>query len=103
MYQKIYESVDSDFDNLGERITLIFGPAEESEIATSVFSWLSKWSQINMPDRIIAPERDFQAVAKSLFDSSNSEGMLTLGLNDLIMSMCNDREKYLGMLNLTLS
>lgn len=98
LFQKVYESIDKNFDDLGERLTAVFNlKLTDADMAMLVCNYLGKWSKLD-PGDIVAPEVEFQKCALELFNVMSSEKILSLGANDLIMSICSEREKFLGML-----
>ena len=97
MFQKIYESLEAPLDTWAEKLIVIYGdkcidPVRSSE---GVVEWLKRWS---MSENISQPEIDMQSVVNEIFAVMKKAGTLTMGANDFLMSLCNDRDRYLNWL-----
>ncbi len=97
MFQKIYESVEAPLDSWAEKLMVIYGDKSIDSIRSSESSveWLKRWAA---SDNIAQPEIDMQSAVNEIFASMSKSGTLTMGANDFLMSLCNNRDKYLNWL-----
>jgi DNA-binding ferritin-like protein len=101
MYKTIYKSVTSEIDTWAEKLVYYVGPqsVSDSQVVGSINYWISRWGKLTSEAEIaIVPELDFQTLSRSVIEDLRKSGKLSLGIDDFIMSSCNNHERNLYML-----
>ena len=101
MFQRLYESAQEDVDAAAEKFIGLFG-VECMDYATQadlLHKVLLKYEDIEEPiKKCLAVEMEFCKFSKAAYDCFEKEGTMTLGLDDLIMSIASKREESLYLL-----
>jgi len=102
LFQRLYESVDSQIDSLAEKIVGIFGVEYVDPIPSmdKTRHWIQKWcsEEANFHQRGMNSEQDLLRVARETYEIMKRENTLTLGLDDFIMAMSSDHETNVYLL-----
>lgn len=97
LFEKIYQSASENLDSAAEKFVGLFGDeclsyALQAEFLNKV---LLKYN--NLSDSpfaaSIAVEKDFLKFSQDAYNCFEEEGRLSLGLDDLILSIANEREE----------
>lgn len=102
LFERIYDSALDDLDAAAEKMVGIFGDEVlnyelQAELLNKVllkFKGLEK-SPLEMS---LAIEKEFIALSKSAYDCFERENTMTLGLDDLLMSISSNRETSVYLL-----
>jgi len=97
MFEKLYGTAQENLDEAAEKFVGLFGSEfldykTQTELLSKV---LSKYTALEgKPVALsLAIEKDFIKFCDDAYDGFESEGSLTLGLDDMIMSIANSREE----------
>lgn len=101
LFQRLYEKAEENTDEAAEKMVGLFGTecldySIHNELLTKV---MAKYTQEDPIEKGLAIENDFIKLAKAAYNHFEQEGQLSLGLDDLIMSIVNDRETAIYLLN----
>lgn len=97
LFQRLYESVQGEVDGFAEKmIGLCSGAAIDSAaLLRKVMYWMGRWNaEPDLVQRGLLSEDDFQTVTENLFDALEDEGILPLGLNDMLAAMANSHDTH---------
>lgn len=101
LFQRLYESVQSEVDSFGERVVGLVGPEALhlcSQIST-MHELCEEWcKEDNLAQRGLDSEMFLQKVLKEKYDALKESGELTLGLDDLIMATASNHESNIYLL-----
>lgn len=94
LFQRLYESAQESADQAAEKAIGVFdskcmSPKVQHHLLSKI---LSKYENEDVFDNSINIELDFQTLAKKVYNKIEENGDMTLGLDDMIMATCNDRE-----------
>lgn len=95
LFQRLYEGVQQDVDNLAERMVGKFNneSVDPMVILPIMQAWVAGWSQIGCPRRrALQAEADLQMVVKSTYDYLKESDHITLGMDDLLMEIASRHE-----------
>jgi DNA-binding ferritin-like protein (oxidative damage protectant) len=102
LFMRIYESVSENVDTAAEKFIGVFGDEPlkydfQNELLGKVLSRYSKFegSPVQMS---LAAEKDFLKFSKDAYNCFEKEGKMTLGLDDMIMSIASEREEAVYLL-----
>jgi DNA-binding ferritin-like protein len=101
LFERIYQSAQENVDSAAERFVGLFGIecldlTYQSKIMTSVFD---RYNDIeDLLEKSGAIEKDFIVLSEKVYNILKSMGRMSLGLDDLIMSICGDRETALYLI-----
>lgn len=105
LFQRLYESVQEDLDLAAEKFVGLFGShvLEYNLYSDLCFKLMKKYNSINDPvEQSLKIEKDFIQLCKTAYDCFEEEGKLSLGLDDMIMSISSNREEAVYLLSQTL-
>lgn len=106
LFEKLYLSAQDNGDDAAEKVVGLFGSESLTLSAQTecMGHILGKCTEENLLQRSLKLEEEFLAFSKKLYETLKNEKPeeLTLGLDDLIMSICNDREEAVYHLRQTL-
>lgn len=100
MLARIYEAIETEIDTLAEKIVGEFGPASVSPVEQMQRA-LHILEQHDNPDPIVrslAVEDELQREIEAVYRTLKHGDMLSLGLDDFIMSTANAHESHLYLL-----
>lgn len=101
MFQRLYESAQEDTDLAAEKFIGVFG-LDCMDYATQVDllnKVLLKYKNIEDPvDCCLKIEMDFLKFSQAAYDCFKQEETMTLGLDDMIMSIASSREESVYLL-----
>lgn len=101
LFQRLYESVQGQVDELAEKIVGYIGTSglNAVEQAGSIAQWVTRWSAISHNhSRGILSEEDLQRTLKGTYDELKAIGALPLGLDDWLMSTASAHESNMYLL-----
>ena len=102
LFEKIYDSALENLDLAAEKFIGTFGPecVDYAVQMTCLNKILSKYAKMaSNPLQIsLQIEKDFLAFSKEAYDCFEEEGKLSLGIDDMIMSIASDREEAVYLL-----
>lgn len=98
MFQRLYESAQKDLDLAAEKFIGLFGDeCLDLNLQNQLLSKLL--SKFNDEDNNLAVEKDFLVFTNHAYECFKSEGKLTKGLDDMIMSIASNREEAIYLLS----
>lgn len=101
LFEKMYTGMVPEIDALAEKMVQIYGRdavAVESHFGVMA-AWVSRWLPEQDPyGRALGAERDFQAGIKQVYDEMKALGVLSLGMDDFLMSTASAHETNLYLL-----
>ena len=101
LFQRLYESVESEVDTFGERIVGHVGPDALNlcmQVST-MHELCEAWcKESNLAQRGLDSEMFLQKLLKEKYDELKESGELTLGLDDLIMATASNHESNIYLL-----
>lgn len=107
LFKRLYDSANEDLDKAAEKFLGVF---EEECIdyklqADLLCKIMHKYDKLDgsPAEMSLAVENDFIKFSKLAYDCFEKEDTLTLGLDDMIMSISNNREESVYLLKQTLS
>jgi DNA-binding ferritin-like protein len=104
LFQRLYEEAQEIVDDAAERVVGLCGElfvnGEESEISLEYSPKENSLQSLIMSS--IAIEQGFQDICKEVYETLKQKDMLTLGLDDLIMSQAGEGEKHIFLLQQSL-
>jgi len=100
LFKRIYEKAQDNIDLAAEKFIGLFGESVvDYKLQSMLLSKiLSKYSSNSMFEQSLAIERDFLKYSKKAYDCFEQESKLSLGLDDMIMSIASDREESIYLL-----
>lgn len=106
LLERLYNSTLKDVDLAAEKFIGLFGDGvldydSQTELLSKVLSKYSKLEGSPM-EMSLAIEKDFLKFSKDAYNCFEKEGKLTLGLDDMIMSIASQREESVYLLQQTL-
>lgn len=107
MFERIYNSAQENADAAAERVVGLLGSGaivlttQAKDIAEMLKQFDGKDEELIANS--IAIETQFLEFSQKMYDSLDKSGKMSLGLDDLIMSIASDREAALYLLKQSLS
>ncbi|MFZ4768643.1 MAG: ferritin-like domain-containing protein [Ferruginibacter sp.] len=103
LFQRIYEKTDSHVDTVAEKTVGIFGAEfiKPSFFGKIIAETLEQADSTNLDSLLatsLAAEQALLKQAKELYDELKESGDMTLGIDDLIMSIASDHEENVYLL-----
>lgn len=107
LFKRLYDSAIEDLDTAAEKFMGLFGEEcldfdFQSKLLNKVLNQYSKL-QGSPVEMSLAIEKDFVKFCKTSYDCFEKEGKMTLGLDDMIMSLSSNREESIYLLKQVLS
>ncbi|MDP3910848.1 MAG: ferritin-like domain-containing protein [Gemmatimonadales bacterium] len=106
MLQRIYEESEKHIDQVGERVVGYYGASavDLADQTERVADWSTRFARERDPVRasLVAAE-EVRDLLTQTYDMLESQGQLTLGLDDLLMSISNDKDSHVYLLQQALS
>lgn len=106
LFQRLYESVQEQVDQLAEKMVGYFG----SEAVTllpqmhQVYAYCGRWGKIDCNHkRGLQSESDLQGAVRSAYEGIQAIGAMTLGLDDWLMATANAHEENTYLLQQALA
>lgn len=105
LFQRLYEDVQENIDTAAEKFIGLFGPevVNYDNINKLTFKVLNKYSSLTSFEQSLKIEEDFIKYSKYAYDCFKNEDKLSLGLDDMLMSISSDREEAVYLLKQTLA
>jgi len=103
LFERIYKSSSENADSAAERMIGLFGSdALDPQLQLQfIHKILEKSSGDDPLDTSMKIEKQFLQFSQSFYDTMKKEGKLSLGLDDLIMSIASNREESVYLLGQT--
>ena len=102
LFERLYNSTLENLDTAAEKFIGIFGDeCLNYEMQASLLSKITlkyKNYEGSPFDMAMAIEKDFLKFSKDAYDCFETEGNMTLGLDDMIMAIASDREEAVYLL-----
>jgi len=95
LFERLYNSVQTQIDELAEKIVGIYGIAAlDSEDLLGMFLyWNERWDVVDcLHRRGITSEQDLQNVVKDTYEDLKENDQLSLGMDDWLMATANEHE-----------
>lgn len=106
LFARLYESAAEDADMAAEKFLGLFGEnGLDYELQYELLAKiLAKYADKdgNPAAMSLAIEKDFSALCRDAYDAFKTENVLTLGLDDMIMSIASKREESCYLLQQTI-
>jgi len=105
LFQRVYEKAQENLDLAAEKFIGLFGQKVVDFKVQSLLlnKVLSKYASLSSFDQSLMIEEDFVKYSKYAYDCFENEDKLSLGLDDMIMSIASDREEAIYLLKQSLS
>lgn len=107
LFEKLYTGAGEDADTAAEKMVGLFGEKGlDFEIQIEYMNKIvSKYSSLdgNPLKMSLTIEKDFLKLSESFYDAMESEKAMTLGLDDMIMSIASKHEEFCYHLQQTLN
>lgn len=106
MFQRLYESVQTQVDELAEKTIGYVGSRglDGVEQATTIATWISRWHSVGEHHaRGLLSEEDCQRTLQETYTDLKTAGALPLGLDDWLMSTASAHETNAYLLQQTLA
>lgn len=112
LFQRLYEAVASDTDTAAEKAVGLFGSecmnlSEQAELIKNISTKYASESFDSSEDMYllssIAAEKNFTSLSDEIYSKLEQMENLTLGLDDLIMSLASNSEERLYLLQQNLA
>lgn len=106
LFQRLYEAAQSSADLAAEKFLGLFGEDGlnfkfQNELLSKVLSKFEKLSD-NPPEMSLAAEKEFLKLSKEAYKAFEDENVMTLGLDDMIMSIASKSEEAVYLLQQSL-
>lgn len=104
LFERLYKSAQENADLAAEKFIGLFGSESigAKEQGKLIADFLDKYTSENYVEASLAAERDFLKFSNDVYyEFKNSEGKMTLGLDDMIMSIASQREESVYLLQQT--
>jgi hypothetical protein len=101
MFERIYDETAKDIDSLAEKAVGYLGceNVDAADLINRAKKWVDKWCRVDCPvSRTLAAEKDFLTLSKAYYVLLKEAGVMTLGLDDEIMSIANRHEGHVYLL-----
>lgn len=106
LFERLYDSTLENVDLAAEKFMGLFGDSVlDYDLQTDLLhKILLKYKNLEgSPESMsLAVEKDFLKLSRSVYDCFEKEGKLSLGLDDMIMSIASQREESVYLLQQTL-
>ena len=101
LFDRLYNSVSDNVDTCAEKLVGVFGAEyleldSHMESAHKFVKFAMKYKELD--ERCMAAEKAFLSFSKELYDNLEKMDALTLGLDDLIMSISSEHETNVYLL-----
>lgn len=106
LFQRLYESAKDNADAAAEKFLAILGKdalkfSFQNELMFNVLKRYDSLSEKPL-EMSLAIEKDFLKLSKDAYDSFKTKDVMTLGLDDMLMSIANKREEAVYLLQQSL-
>ena len=103
MLQRIYESVEDEIDTLAEKVVAKYGsadvsPIEQVQVIQAHVQEMEQKSGGNPIMRAMVVEQDLQETFENAYQHLKQINSMSLGLDDFIMSVANNHESNVYLL-----
>lgn len=107
LYERLYDSTDANIDTLAEKITQIWGAGAltssgnlqcMNDAQLMAESCMQQSPLGETPEVALFLERGLQDLLAVVFEGMELAGLLTMGLNDFLMSLASSHETHLYLL-----
>lgn len=102
LFERLYTGpLTEQIDGLGERMVAYFGvPSVNSHgVLARTSRYVDAWNRISDPyKRALKGERELQSAIQVAYDEGKAGGVLSLGLDDFLMSLSNEHDTNIYLL-----
>lgn len=101
LLERLYTAIPAEIDVLAEKLVQVDGVDSVNPIAQmdGMRLWLDRWtSEPNLYQRSLLAEQDLQGLVRQVYEDVKASGSMSLGLDDFLMSLANDHETHLYLL-----
>ena len=98
LFQRLYDSVQASADAAAERVVGLCGKLNDVDM----YKLVESFEGDEFVESSLAAEEEFQKLAKTIYAKIKEKNVLTLGLDDLIMSQASDGEERIYLLKQSL-
>lgn len=105
LFQRLYESVQQDVDNLAEKVVAHFGVQAVAmrKAMPEMDAFCRRWCQVeSLSARAMVSEADFQRLVQKTLSVLETEGRLTIGVANLLEEMADRHETNMYLIQQTL-
>lgn len=104
LFQRLYESAGENADSAAEKFIGLFGNEclDYSYQSDYIKKIMDKYSKFDQFEKSLQIEKDFVNFSKKAYDCFEQEDKMTLGLDDMIMSIASKREESIYLLQQTI-
>lgn len=100
LFERLYNSVSEDLDLAAEKLIGVFGvkfldPQEHVEYAKKL---VDEYNEKDFTERGLAAEVAFLTFSEELYEKIKESGDMSLGLDDMIMSIASNHEENIYLL-----
>ncbi len=106
LFERLYDETFESLDKAAERAVGTFGAnvlnlSQQAKLLSTLLTRYSNESSSTLESSLKA-ESDFLSLAKKAYDTMKGNGDLSLGMDDLLMSICNTAESHVYLLKQSL-
>lgn len=101
LYERLYKMLPDQVDSISERIAGIYGSEALSAdgLAQRAAKFVTRWSKAGTPmQQGLAAETEVIGLLRRTYDQAKAAGTLSLGLDDLLMSLSDQHEAAVYLL-----
>lgn len=95
MFQRLYESVQTQIDTLAEKLVGLYGIAvlDPEDLLGMFLYWNERWGVVDcLHRRGLTSEKDLQEVIEDTYASLKENDKMSLGMDDFLMATANEHE-----------
>lgn len=107
LFERLYKSAQEHADLAAEKFIGLFGDEAldfslQKEYLNKLLSKYGDYNGQRLAELALTIEKDFLAYSKQIYDMLKEQGKMTLGLDDMIMSIASGREEACYLLQQSL-
>jgi DNA-binding ferritin-like protein len=100
LFERVYKDVRKLVDTTAEKIIGVFGnDSLNHENQVEMIAGMYKYTSEDHVENSLMAAKDFLKLADEAYNRIKEMGDMTLGLDDMIMSQCNEVEEYVYLLS----
>ncbi len=100
LYQRLYDAVQEDVDLLAEKLVQSQGESAVDLLAASYIlkKMVQRWASGSLVEKAHRSESDLLAMVDYAFNALKDRGLLSLGMDDYLMSLYNKHEGHMYLI-----
>lgn len=100
LMQRLYETTSEDVDTAAEKTIGLFGALEDlsEDMVVIINKFDAQNYNGNWVQAVLKAEQAFLELSRTLYNTLKNNGAMTLGLDDMIMSISNSHEVHVYLL-----